>query len=119
MSSQSPIQRSLGFLRTRGYTPAITEHWNHYAKVRQDLYGFIDILAIHTDHTLAVQTTVMSARAKRLEKILQEPYAYRWLQAYPHRRIELHAWRKLKTADSKWVVDVTEVRPQDLASGLT
>ena len=65
----SPTQRSLKHMRSIGYTAAITEHWNNYAHIRQDLFGFVDILAIGPQGTVAVQTTSdgnLSARRKKL-----------------------------------------------------
>lgn len=56
-SAISPTQRSLKLLRERGYRCAIVEKWNPHAQIRQDLFGFIDILAIKKGETLAVQTT--------------------------------------------------------------
>ena len=65
----SPTQRSLKYLRDQGYTVAITEKWNSYAKVRQDLFGFIDMIAIKDGQTLAVQTTSSSSFSERKKKI--------------------------------------------------
>lgn len=69
MASKSPTQLSLAKLREEGYTCWITEHWNNWSKTRQDLFGFIDILALKGKETLAVQTTSagnMSARVKKI-----------------------------------------------------
>jgi hypothetical protein len=38
----SPTQLSLKKLREEGYTVAVVEHWNSFARIRQDLFGFID-----------------------------------------------------------------------------
>jgi hypothetical protein len=69
MASKSPTQLSLAKLREEGYTCWITEHWNNWSKTRQDLFGFIDIIALKGKETLAVQTTSatnMSARCKKI-----------------------------------------------------
>lgn len=42
----SPTQRTLAALRKLGYLAAVVEKWNHGAHIRQDLFGFIDVLAI-------------------------------------------------------------------------
>jgi hypothetical protein len=42
----SPTQRSLAECRKRGYTAQVVEKWNSHAKVRVDLFGVIDIVAI-------------------------------------------------------------------------
>jgi len=65
----SPTQLSLKKLRADGYLVAITERWNAFAKIRQDMFGFIDLLAVKEGEILAVQTTSasnMSARAKKI-----------------------------------------------------
>ena len=88
----SPTQRSLAFLRGRGYRVAICEHWNHYAKVRQDLFGIIDLLAIRPGEVLGVQATSYSNVSARLHKIAES-------EAAPDIRaagikIEVHGWHK-------------------------
>jgi hypothetical protein len=72
-SSLSPTQRTLAYLREEGYTCAIVERWNPFAKIRQDLFGFIDILAIKKDETLAVQCTSTGVAA-RMKKIQESEY---------------------------------------------
>ena len=65
----SPTQLSLKKLREEGYTCWITEHWNNWSKTRQDLFGFIDILALKGKETLAVQTTTATNMSARVKKI--------------------------------------------------
>jgi len=69
MASKSPTQLSLAKLREEGYTCWITEHWNNWSKTRQDLFGFIDILALKGNETLAVQTTTAANLNARVKKI--------------------------------------------------
>lgn len=90
----SPTQRSLKHLRDNGYTAAIVERWNAYAKVRQDLFGFIDILAVKDeDMTLAIQTTTMDHMQERVQKVLAEPRAKVWCSSI-FRKIIVHGWAK-------------------------
>lgn len=90
----SPTQRSLKVLRDAGMTAQVVERWNQFAKVRQDLFGFIDIVAIGGGHIVGVQTTTGEggAMAARRAKILSEPKALAWVKAGG--RIVLHGWRK-------------------------
>lgn len=44
-----PLQRSKAWLEDKGWHVWITEHWNQWAHVRQDLYGLIDFVAIRHD----------------------------------------------------------------------
>ena len=69
----SPTQRTLKRLRDSGDYPliAIVEHWNAFAKIRQDLFGIIDLLAIdNKGNTVGLQITSysnISARIKKME----------------------------------------------------
>ena len=87
----SPTQRSLALLRKQGYTVAITEHWNQYARIRQDLFGFVDVLAV-SERMLAIQTTSGTNVSKRVKKIIELEAAREWLEA--GHRIVVHGWAK-------------------------
>jgi hypothetical protein len=65
----SPTQLSLKKLREEGYTVAVVEHWNAFARIRQDLFGFIDLLALKGKEVLAVQTTTTTNMNARIKKI--------------------------------------------------
>jgi hypothetical protein len=69
MSKISPTQRSLKKFRGDGYLCAIVEHWNQFAKIRQDLFCFIDILAIKKNDICGIQCTSKSNLAGRIRKI--------------------------------------------------
>jgi hypothetical protein len=107
----SPTQRSLKLLRDNGYTAAITEHFNSFIKIRQDLFGFIDIIAIRSDlrGVLGVQTTTKANMPARIEKISHIEAHKVWLEA--GNKINVHGWRKLgkKGKRKLWQVDVREL----------
>ena len=88
----SPVEKSLKLLRKQGYTVAITERWNPFAKVRQDLFGFCDLLAIAPGEILAIQTTTRTNLSARRKKIAAEERSRKWLEAGG--RIQLHGWNK-------------------------
>ena len=92
----SPTQRTLKYLRGKGYTVEITEHWNFYGRVRKDLYGFVDAMALRDGLTgaLGVQTTTQSNMSARVKKILTEcqENAVLWLRT--GNRIVVHGWAK-------------------------
>lgn len=91
----SPTQRSLAKLRKDGWTLVeVTERWVPFAKVRRDLFQFIDVLAIRANETLAVQTTSGANVAARFEKMRLLPSVTHWL-ACPTRRVVIHGWRKV------------------------
>jgi hypothetical protein len=88
----TPTQRSLAYLREQGYTCAVVEHWNAHRRIRQDLFGFIDILAIREGETLAVQTTTTGV-AERVRKITDSPNLAAVRSA--GWAIHVHGWRKI------------------------
>ena len=92
----SPTSRSLQLLKENGYVPWISEHYNAFAHFRRDLYGFIDIVALHPDYRgiLAIQTTTGSNTSAREAKILGLPVHRLWVSC--GNRIQIHGWRKLK-----------------------
>lgn len=107
-----PTQRSLAYLRERGYVVEVTEHWNAYARVRQDLFQFIDIVGLKDGELLGVQTTSTANVGARIAKItevfedfvdrktgekgrrlnLVRPKAQAWLRAGG--KIVVHGWGK-------------------------
>jgi hypothetical protein len=69
---KSPTQRALEIARGHGYQAAVTEHWNPHARIRQDLFGFCDVLAIAPGETLAIQATSAGNVSSRVQKLLEE-----------------------------------------------
>ena len=100
----SPTQRSLKYLRDEGYLVAIVERWQPFARIRQDLFGFIDLLAIRRDETLAVQVTASGVSA-RVKKIEASPLLGRVREA--GWKIAVHGWRK--NAAGKYVMRIVDL----------
>lgn len=69
----SPTERTLKALRADGWLAAVVEKWNPHSKTRLDLFGFVDILAIRGEETLAVQATSRSNISSRVQKITDHP----------------------------------------------
>ena len=91
----SPTQRTLSLLREQGWSVAITEHWNSFTRRRQDMFGFVDLLAVREDEKpLLLQVTSGANTSARRTKILGIPEAKVCLQA--DMRIVVVGWRKLK-----------------------
>lgn len=90
----SPLERTKKLLISLGYKTWITEKWNPFAHVRQDMFGFIDLLAIHPVNKvmLGVQTTSFAHRADHFRKIVNEPRAKDWLNSGG--RIQLITWKE-------------------------
>jgi len=90
----SPTQRSLALLRKEGYTAQVVEKFNPFAHIRQDLFGFIDIVAIKTGTpgVLGVQTTTQAHVAEHEAKIRKTEAFKVWLASGNH--LEIHGWAK-------------------------
>ena len=91
-------------MREQGYLAAVTERWNQWARVRQDLFGIVDVLAVGEGGTVAVQTTSYANIASRVQKIADAdatPFIRKagW-------RFEVHGWRKVK---GRWTVRIVDV----------
>jgi len=102
----------LKLLRSEGYSAAVVEKWNPWAGprrpmrqpcgcmvekavgVRQDLWGFVDIVAVRPDKTgtLYVQSTVAARLADHLRTALAKPELKALLEA--RNRFECHGWIK-------------------------
>jgi len=103
-SSLTPTQRTLAYLREEGYLCAIVEKWNPHARIRQDLFGFIDILAIKRDETLAIQATA-SGVSDRLKKIMASELLPKVREA--GWKIQIWGWRK--SAKGTYVLRILDV----------
>ena len=106
----SPTQLSLKLMKSRGYTCEITERWNSWAKIRQDLYGFIDVLCLGDGEVVGVQTTSYSNMSARVKKIREhENFA---MVCRAGIRILVQGWHK---KGARWEVREVEVEPQNCA----
>lgn len=88
----TPTALSLRHLKEQGYTAAVVEHWNSFARIRQDLFGVIDLVAVKAGEpgVLGIQTTTASNQVARLDKARQEPRLSVWLAA--GNRFEVWGW---------------------------
>ena len=94
----SPTARTLKQLRSDGWLCQVVEHWNSFAKIRQDLFGFIDILAVREGQTLGIQVTTESNASARRRKMLDtESHLRAFLRG--GNSVQLWTWEKRK---SRW-----------------
>lgn len=105
--SVSPTQRTLALLREEGWPLVqVVEHWVPRARRRRDLYGLLDVLAVHPERgLLGVQVTTATNVAHRAAKIAEAA-------ATPVLReagvaLEIHGWRK--GANGRWQVRRVDV----------
>ena len=69
--AKTPTQRTLAEMRQRGYACEVVERWNPFAKIRQDLFGFIDVLCLGENEIIGVQATSAGNVAARVRKIAE------------------------------------------------
>lgn len=100
----TPTQLSLRYLRAEGYTCEVTERWNAHARIRQDLFGFVDILALRGAETLAVQTTTAKNLMARVHKIAESDTVAAVREA--GWTIHVHGW--LKKPNGRWALHRVE-----------
>jgi len=101
----SPTERSLKHLRDNGYLCEGVEKWNSFTRTRKDLFGFIDIIAIKANETLAVQTTSKSNMSARVNKIADaDTVAMVRMAGW---QIHVHGWAKNKS--NRWELKVTDI----------
>ena len=120
MAKTSPTQRSLKLMRDEGWTCCVVEKWNPHARIRQDAFGFGDILfcADTPSVGLAVgllQTTTASHVQLRVDKILALPAAKTWVQAGGE--ILVHGWAKKGPRGKRkvWTVNTRQITLEDFA----
>ena len=107
--------KTMGWLRKKGYTVAKVERWNPFVGIRQDLFGFIDLIGIHPDRVgvLGVQTTATSFFDGHKEKLNEKkilPKVRTWLKG--NNRVWLFGWAKYwkgQTERKIWAPLVEEV----------
>jgi hypothetical protein len=88
----SPTQLSLRELRKTCHAVQVVEVWNGFTRTRRDLFGFIDILAIEGETTIAVQSTSWANVSSRAKKIADSPLIEFVREA--GWRVLIHGWRK-------------------------
>lgn len=81
-------------MREKGYLVSNVEKYNSFTKRKSDLFGFVDLVAICKNETLAVQVTSKSNMSSRIRKIEESENLAMVLAA--NWRIVVHGWFKNK-----------------------
>ena len=103
----SPTQRTLKRLRDSGDYPlvSIVERWNAFAKIRQDLFGIIDLLAVDSKgNTVGIQVTSYSNISARVKK-MEDSDAIRHLRDANWTLI-VEGWHK---KNNRWVSKIIDI----------
>lgn len=101
----TPTQLTLRALRADGWHAEVVEKWNPHARIRQDLFGIIDIVALRGEVTLGVQATSRANVASRVRKIANSDTIAAVRSA--GWRVEVHGWAKNKAG--RWEARVVDV----------
>lgn len=117
----SPTERSMRECRRLGWHVQVVERWNPYARIRQDLFGCIDLIAIAGDKLIGIQATSGANHAARVTKAAAEPRLRAWLAAGG--LFEVWSWSKRARRESgkNWHVRREELTlkllPQTVSRG--
>ena len=88
----SPTARSLKYLREEGFTAQVVERFNPYAKVRVDLFGIFDIIAMGDETIVGIQVTSGSNHSAHRDKMNKSKELGEWIQCGGIAVI--HSWSK-------------------------
>ena len=128
----TPTQRTLRELKRRGLVCAVVEKWNpHVVRgdggrgIRQDLFGFLDILALDPVRGVLGVQACGSAFSGHVGKLTEERAGpvIEWLRT-PGTALELWGWRKVKVKVKRggkatiWAPRVREFTLADFGLGL-
>lgn len=101
----------MAWLKERGYTCCIAEHYNAFAHVRKDLFGWIDIVALHPNvqGVTGIQCTTGSNISARIHKAEALKGYGLWIAQ--GNVAMFMGWRKLKTGKTQrtWQPQLTIV----------
>ena len=95
----TPTQRTLKYLKDMGRVCGIVERFNPYVGahgIRQDLFGFIDIIALDRKEGIIAVQSCGQAFSAHYKKITEERFheCQMWLRCGG--KVELIGWRKVK-----------------------
>lgn len=109
---KSPSARTIQELRDIGYHAQSVEQTIPRTFIKRDLFGCIDIIAVHPDHKsiVGIQATSATNHSDRKKKALAEPRLLAWLAAGG--RFVIYSWRQ--AANGKWVARIEDIELLDL-----
>jgi len=114
VSKPSPTSRSLVECRKRGWIAQVVERWNPHARVRQDLFSVIDIVAITPTGILGIQACAGTSHAARVAKVVAEPRVRAWLGAGARLAVWSYAKRGARGELKRWQLREQEILASEL-----
>lgn len=101
------LELSMKMLRKEGWVCAKAEHWNAFARIRQDLFGFIDVVCLQDRQIVGIQV-VNTHLQDHIDKIRGNGAAVSWINCGG--RIVIHNWkRRSKNKVKRWHCEIIEV----------
>jgi hypothetical protein len=91
-------------LHKRGMIAVVVEQWNSSRQLRQELFGFVDVLGIGAHGTLAIQATIDSSLMAKVSKIADSEYIGAVCDA--GWSVEVWGWKKI---NKRWRLNVIDV----------
>jgi hypothetical protein len=93
----TPTSRTLDLCKEWDWPAEVVERWVPFSKVRKDLFGFIDIVAITPRGIMGIQATSRSNVSARMKKITTQhaDILEAWKKAGAC--VEVWGWGKMKT----------------------
>lgn len=88
------IQRTLEAIRKMGYDADICERWVNGARIRKDLFGWADIIAMDGRQIVAVQACMSGLRDHQRKMAGYHKTIARWIESGG--RVELWFWRHVR-----------------------
>jgi hypothetical protein len=112
--SRAPTIKTLELLTQEGWYRQGVQYWNPFAHIFQDLFGCIDIIAVHpeVEGVLGIQVTTAVNKNSRLRKAIQQKELYAWLRSGNYFVVagwEMIPWGKTH----KWICQWWEIKLDD------
>jgi hypothetical protein len=86
-------------MRERGFYAEVVERWNPWARIRVDLFGFLDVLCLGDGELVGVQSCSLGDISKRIKKIADHPNLAHVRKAGI--RILVQGWKTRKVKGSR------------------
>jgi hypothetical protein len=110
----TPSQRSKRLLEKEGWVVGNVEKFIYQTKQRQDLWGFVDLIAMKPGcKPLLIQTTSGSNTSARIKKIMTERRDNALIALDSGFDIVVHGWRKLKKPRLHWAPSSEPLEKED------
>lgn len=114
----TPTQRTLKHERELGRIAAVVEKWNPHARIRQDLFGWIDALSVDPKGrgVIGIQTTTQPNASARIQKAREKCSGALTVWLLAGNALKLHAWAKRGPRGQRkvWTLSERDVTLEDL-----